>query len=144
MNYSLTTPITKNYILAFLIGFASSYPSLMPTALSLIKNKGSGDNSQCNLYKIADFETKFMYIPIIYGILSVVIFLVINNFFPGWLNNYWTVGFIIALIYPSIGYFSQHAQKVYGIKSAPKLYLGAQAMYLTFYGLIINYLINNI
>lgn len=137
MNYNLLQPLPKNYTLAFVIGLLSVLPSLAPTALSL------QENPSCDLYQKAKLEDMFMQIPLFYGVLHMIIFMVIHSYLPENLRNYWVLGFIIALIYPTLGTIGGHAKKVYGIESTPKLYVSAQIMYLTFYGLIINYLATN-
>ena len=139
MNYNLLATIPNNHIAAFVIGMLSAFPSLMPTALSLKANPSY------DLYKTAGFEDMFMTVPIFYGLLHVVLFYIVNTFFPPKFRIYWIIGFIIGLIYPSLGsILSDHAQKVYGTTSRLSLFTNAQLLYLPFYGIIINFIMSNI
>ncbi len=143
MNYNIVQTLPNNYIIAFLIGMLSAYPSLMPTALSL-KEASLKDHTSCDLYKEAHMEDMFIQLPIMYGVLHVVLFFLILNLVPKSWQTYWLLGFIIAIIYPTLGTIGGHAKRVYGINSTPKLYMGAQILYLIFYGIIVNYLVNNL
>jgi hypothetical protein len=137
MNYSLTEQLPDNMVTSFVIGFMSAYPSIMPTILSL------KDNPSCELYKTAGLEDMSLQLPFFYGFLHVFLIYIINYIVNPEYRTYWLLGFIIGLIYPTFGTISGHAKKVYGIKSTPKLYLSAQALYLVFYGLIMNWLMSN-
>lgn len=136
--YDPHAKLPSNYTIAFLIGFISAYPSLMPTVLSIKANP------TWDMYKTANLEGMFSSIPIFYGFLHIVIFFMINKFVPKQFRTYWLLGFIIGLLYPTFGTISGHAKKVYGTKNTAKLYMGGQLLYLPFYGIIVNYLFNNI
>ena len=131
-------PLTTNWIAAFVIGLLSAFPSLAPTALSLKAKK------ECELYQKADFETKYLWVPIAYGFLLTIVVWLINTLLPKNLRNYWVLGFIMALIFPTLGTIGDYAKKIYGIESYWSLYFNAQIMYLSFYGLVINYIFSNI
>ena len=138
MKFDINSPITSNPILAFVIGLLAVFPSMAPTALSL-KAK-----PELEMYRKADFETKFLWIPVGYGFLSMAIFYFANLLLPkGW-RTYWVIGIIMGLIYPTFGTVGGYAKKVYGITSTPMLYVNAQIMYIIFYGLIINFIATNI
>jgi hypothetical protein len=137
MNYNIAQAIPENYVLAFVIGLLSVFPSLAPTALAL------KENPTCELYQTAKLENMFLEIPAFYGALHVAIFLIMFSLLPHNMRNYWVLGFIVALIYPSLGTITGHAKKVYGIESTQKLYLSAQVMYLLFYGVVVNFLVTN-
>jgi hypothetical protein len=126
-------PITSNYVGAFLIGVASAYPSIMPTAVSLV------NKPECELYEEAGLEKMFIWLPPLYGLLHIILFIIIHMYVPSVFQSYWLVGLIIGLIYPTLGTITGHAKRIYGIKSTFKLFLGAQIMYLLFYGVGVNY-----
>ena len=130
--------LSTNPLFAFIIGVLSSFPSLAPTPLSLIQNPSM------ELYKRASLESKLLSIPIMYGILHIVLFFIINNFFPIYLNNYWTLGLIIGLIYPTLGTVTNYAKDVYGTKSTLGLYMKGMVMYLFVYGIIFNFVAKNL
>ncbi len=136
--FKFNEPLTTNWILAFVIGVLSSLPSLAPTALSLKASK------KLDLYHEADLESKLLWIPIAYGFLLVAVIGIINNFFPEYLRSYWFLGFIMALIFPTLGTIGDYAKRIYGIESYWNLYFNAQVMYLIFYGIVINFIANNI
>ncbi len=137
-NYKLDSKLPTNLIAAFVIGVLSSYPSILPTTYALRKNPSY------DLYKKAHLENMQQQLPLVYGILHVILFYFINNFLPENLRTYWLLGFIIGLIYPTLGTLGDHPRQVYGLTSVPKLYFSAQLMYLFFYGVVINFIFTNI
>lgn len=138
VQYQLDNPISDNWVMAFVIGMLSAYPTFLPTAFSLKANP------EYPLYRRADIETKLIWFPLGFGILHVVIFFLINNFFPPEMQTYWILGFIIGLIYPTLATVGDYAKDVYGVRNYVSLYIGAQILYLAFYGLGINFLFTNI
>ncbi len=128
------TQLSTNPIFAFIIGVLSTFPSLTPTALNLL-NRPSID-----LYKRANLESKLITIPIYYGILHIVLFFLINTFLPISFRNYWTLGFIVGIIYPTLGTVTGYARDVYGTTSTLILYIKGIAMYLFIYGIIFNWI----
>ena len=132
----MTTQLANNFILAFVIGALSSYISIMPTVLSLKKKP------TIELYRASKIEDLILTLPLFYGVLHIVLFYIINNYFPKQYRNYLTLGIIIGLIYPTLGTVSGHA-KLYA-KSTLNLYITAQILYIFFYAVIINYIAKNI
>lgn len=137
-------PITQNLTLAFIIGLLSAFPSLAPTAQSLNKAKQEDKKDLKDFYIKADLENKVLFLPIIYGILSIAIFYIVNRFFPSKYKRYWVIGIIIGLIYPTLGWINKLPQEIYGVTNKMKFYLSAQVMYITFYGIIIAFMMSKI
>lgn len=135
----LNAPITRNLVLAFVIGVLSVVPSLAPSVNAINKNKKS-----CDILKKAKLEDKVLTLPLIYGIISVIVFFLVNKLAPQELRKYWFIGFIIGIIYPTMGWLSGLPQNVYGVKNPVKLYASAQILYLIFYGIIIAWVAANI
>ncbi len=125
--------ITNNIVLQFIIGVLSAFPSLAPTAISLIYKP--------ELLSEAGLENKMLWLPIFYGFLSIIVFTLVNTLFPKYLQKYWMIGIIIGLIYPSLGTIGNHAKKIYGIENYWTLYINAQIMYITLYGIIFYYMV---
>ena len=126
--------LPSNLVLQFIIGMLSAFPSLAPTALSLKYYPKT-----LNLYTMADLETKLLWIPFFYGLVSIIVFAVVK-LFPVQFQNFWTIGFIIGLIYPTLGTIDNYAKKIYKIKNYTNLYLNAQLLYLPLYGIVFYYM----
>lgn len=137
MSFKLNSKIPNDNLAAFVIGILSVIPSLIPTALSV------KTNPTYEMYRMADFETKTMILPIGFGLLHIILFFIMNKLFNPAMRTYWLLGFIIGLIYSFMGMMGDYAKKVYGIKSYWTLFLGGQCMYLLFYGIIVNYIFSN-
>ena len=138
MSFELFNPVTNNWVTMFVIGALTTFPSMAPTALALKEKKNY------KLYRRADLESKLLYVPIVYGIMSIIFFYLFNSYIPQEYNNYFVLGFLFALVYPTLGTVTGYAKEIYGTKSIPKLYLGAQVMYIIWYGLIMNLMVQNI
>ncbi len=134
----MTTQLANNYTLAFVIGALSSFPSIMPTVLALQKKP------TIELYRTAKIENMIWTLPLFYGVLHVILFYLINNFFPKQFQNYLTLGIIIGLIYPTLGTISGHAKATYEDKSTLNLYIKAQILYIFTYAVVFNYIGRNI
>lgn len=132
----MTTQLANNFTLAFVIGALSAFPSIMPTVLALRKKP------TIEIYRTAKIENMIWILPLFYGVLHVILFYLINNFFPKQFQNYLTLGIIIGLIYPTLGTVSGHA-KLYS-DSPLKLYMTAQILYIFFYAVVFNYIGRNI
>ena len=130
--------ITDNYTLVYLIGVLATFPSMLPTALSIIKNP------TLEVYKKAALEKKFYLMAFFYGFLNMLVFFLINRYIPDKYNTYFVAGIIMGLIYPTLGTIDDYAKKMYGITNYWNLYIGAQIMYFIFYGLIINGLVDKL
>ncbi len=128
--------ITHNYILQFVIGILSAFPSLAPTAISLLYKP--------ELLEEAGLHDKVLWLPIFYGFLSIIVFTLVNILFPKELQKYWVIGIIIGLIYPTLGTIGDHAKKIYGIQSYWTLYINAQIMYIFLYGVVFYYMVKYI
>lgn len=130
--------ITGNSHMLFLIGFLSFFPSIAPSIITLFKNPS------CENRKKASLETKTVYLPIFYGLAVLLIGSLINSYFPYSLNNYVVFAFLMALFYPTLGTITGYAKKMYGTKNLLNLYIGAQIMYLPFFGILVPYLIKKL
>lgn len=131
----LYAPITDNHVMAFVIGMLAFFPSMLPSALSLKKKP------TLKMYQYIKLEDKLWKVPLFYGVLNLVVFMLVNRFLPESLRKYWVIGIIFGFIYPTLGTIGNYAKKAYGIKSYTDLYRGAQLMYIPFYGLIISALV---
>lgn len=138
MKFNIDATLTKNYFISFIIGLMSAFPSLAPTAISLKRF------DRYDLYKEAGFETKFLWIPIAYGILHIIILEIMNKLFPPILRKFWVLGIIIGLIYPTLGTIDDYAKRIYKIKSYYNLYFNALLLYIPFYTFVINFIFTNI
>ncbi len=134
----ITNPITKNWILAFVIGLLSVFPSILASVLA-VKN-----NPSCEMYKTAKLEDKLLTMPLFYGVLSVLVFFLMNMFFPAQFRRYWVIGIIFGLIYPTLGWLARLPQDVYGVTNYYQFYASALALYIPFYGLLIAYVVASI
>ncbi len=132
------TKLSTNPVFAFVIGALSAIPSLTPTALNLI------DRPSLDLYKRAGLESKILSIPFYYGILHIILFFIINTFLPNKFHNYWTLGLIIGILYPTFGTVTGYARDVYGTTSTLMLYVKGILMYLFIYGIIFNWIASKI
>ena len=133
----MLTKLSKNYILAAVIGVLSTFPSIMPTVLSVIKKPNY------ETYKKANLEQMIYQLPIFYGILHIILYFIIGNYFPEKLRNYLTLGIIIGLIYPTLGTISGHAN-LYNMGSTSKLYITAMVLYVFMYTIIFSFIDRNI
>lgn len=130
--------ITDNSYMFFLIGILSFFPSIAPSIITLLKNPS------CENHKTASLEMKIIYLPLFYGLAVLLLGSLISNYFPHSLNNYVVFAFLMALFYPTLGAISGYAKKMYGTKSLLNLYLGAQFMYLPFFGIFVPWITEKI
>ena len=137
MNF-LNMPITSNYMIQFLIGVITFFPSIFPTLLAL-KRKPT-----LKWYNYAKLEDKIMWMPILYGFINLIVFTIVIKFFPKSLRKYWILGIIFGMIYPTLGTINNYAKKMYDLDNYYGLYLKAQIMYIIYYGLIISFIVSRI
>lgn len=139
---SLDAPITKNYYLAALIGVLVTFPSIMPSVNAINRSKdsrGSEDlEEECKFRKYIALEGKLWKMPLLYSIVNVIGFYIINNYFPLSLRKYWFVGMLMGLFYPTLGTIGDYAKKAYGVTNYYQLYLWAQMLYVGFYGIVVS------
>ena len=102
----LNLPITTNWMMAFVIGLLSFFPSMVPTALSIKKTPSY------EMYNKAKLENKMLYLPIIYGLLNVLVFYLVSRVLPSQYQRYWVIGAIFGLIYPTLGVIGGLPQNV--------------------------------
>ncbi len=138
MNFNINSELPNNYLTAFLIGFLSSYPSILPTAIKL-KEKPS-----CDLYNVANIEDMLIKLPTFYGIIHIFLFFMINYFVFPEFRTYWFLGALVSFLYPTFAIITGHAQKVYDDVGILKFYVYSLVLYVIFYTFVINLLINNI
>lgn len=131
LDMTLSRPITTNYMLMFVIGVLTVFPSMMPTANALKREQ------DCDLYKEAKLEDKMIWLWLPYGILSIIVFSLANYLLPKDYRTYGIIGAIFGLIYPTLGTIDDYAKRIYGIDSYYSLYAGAQFMYIFYYGIIV-------
>ncbi len=121
--------LTTNILIQFIIGILASLVSLLPTSFALQKNP------TIKLYQRVKLEKQIIYLPILYGILAIIIFYVVNNYFPVYLQNYWIVGLISGLVYATIKAINKEALEVYNV-SNKKMFIIDSIFYPVLYGLI--------
>ncbi len=66
---------------------------------------------------LTQLEKQLLYLPILYGILALIIFYIVNNYFPGYLQNYWVVGLLSGLTYATIKAINKEAIEVYQVSN---------------------------
>lgn len=130
--------ITKNYFLIFIIGLLSIFPSLALTAISVSRNPTLEN------YKLANLETKLYTYPILYGIVNILGVLIVTQLLSEQFHNYFILGIIMGVIYPTINNIGDYTQKMYGITNILDLYIGSQLLYIPFYGIVVSYIVNRI
>lgn len=142
---SLGAPITKNYYLAALIGVLVTFPSIMPSvnAMNRLKVSRGFEGSEaleeeCKFRKYIALEGKLWKMPLLYSIVNVIGFYIVNNYFPFGLRKYWFVGMLMGLFYPTLGTIGDYAKKAYGVTNYYQLYLWAQMLYVGFYGIVVS------
>ena len=120
----------KNYYLIFIYGLIKSLINMNATGMVL------KETEDVELYKIGKLEYKWMYVPYLYGIISIIIFFIINNYFPKYLRSYWIAGLMVGFMYATLGITNDYNQKMYKI---PKLrvYLIDLTFYSIFYGIVL-------
>ena len=111
---------------------------MAPTALSIKKDPS------LEMYKKAGLEDKMLYLPLFYGLLSVVVFFLASRLLPLAWQKYWIIGIFFGLIYPTLGVISKLPQKVYGTTNYFLFYLSAILLYTFFYGIVIAWTVENI
>ncbi len=121
--------LTKNLYLIFIFGILASIVSLIPTANALKKNP------TLELYRRAQLEKQLLYLPILYGILALIIFYIVNNYFPKLLQNYWMVGLLSGLTYATIKAINKEAVEVYQVPNL-KMFQIDVIFYPLLYGIV--------
>ena len=129
--------LTKNLYLQFILGVLASIVSMYPTGSALQKNPS------LKLYNRAKLEWIIIYLPILYGILALVIFYLINNYFPKYLQNYWMVGLISGLSYATIKAINREAVEVYNV-SNKLMFMIDSVFYPALYGIVFQYMVKYI
>lgn len=128
--------ISKNPTLLFIFGLIAWFFSMIP---SLYAEKQYGTK--------IDWSQMIIYLPIFYGIANVAILLLLINLLQSYdlniLNNYYFAGLIMAFFYSGLGRITGHAKK-YRLGSNFELHLYAILLYVIVYGVIFNFIDNNI
>ena len=128
--------ITKNYTLAFVIGMLSTFISLIPSVMAILKNpKKRG---------IAKLEKKILWLPYFYGFVSILIIIFMHNVLPTKLNNYWIMGAIVAILYSSMGRFGGLVTNVYEMDTPNLIHIYALMLYIPLYGIVFRTLAENL
>ena len=120
--------LTKNLYLIFIFGILASLVSLIPTANALKRTP------TLKLYRRAQLEKQVLYLPISYVILALIIFYIVNNYFPKFLQNYWVVGLLSGLTYATIKTINKEAIEVYQVSNL-KMYQIDVIFYPLLYGI---------
>nr|QBK88397.1 MAG: hypothetical protein LCMiAC01_00610 [Mimivirus LCMiAC01] len=126
--------LTQNLLLQFILGILASLASLYPTGKALQQNPS------LKLYRRAKLEWQIIYLPILYGILALIIFYLVNNYFPKYLQNYWMVGLISGLLYATIKAINKEAIEVYHVANI-KMFLIDSIFYPVLYGIVFKNLV---
>ncbi len=129
--------LTKNFYLIFIFGILASIASLYPTGAALKRDPS------LKLYHRAQLEKQIMYLPILYGIIALVIFYVINNFFPENLQNYWVAGLLSGLTYATIKAIGKEAVDVYQVSNL-KMFQIDVIFYPMLYGILFQHIAKSI
>jgi len=129
--------LTQNSYLIFIFGILASIVSLYPTGTALQKDPS------LQLYHRAKLESQIFYLPIIYGILALIIFNIINNYFPANLQNYWVAGLISGLTYATIKAIRKEAVDVYKVSNLT-MYGIDVIFYPLLYGVLFQFISKNI
>ena len=130
--------LTKNLYLIFIFGILTSIVSLSPTAIALIKRKPS-----LKLYQRTRLENQILYLPILYGIIALIIFYIINNYFPENLQNYWIAGLLSGLTYATIKAINKEAIDIYQVSNL-KMFQIDVVFYPMLYGILFQYIARSI
>jgi len=125
--------LTKNFNLIFIFGVLASIVSLLPT-ISALKKRPS-----LKLYHRAQIEKQILYLPILYGVIALVIFYIINNYFPENFQNYWMAGLLSGLTYATIKMINKEAVEVYQIENL-KMFKIDVIFYPMLYGIVFQYI----
>ena len=128
MDLIKSSQLPNNLALAFVTGLLSYFISMVPSAVAILK-----DSSKRNL---VDFEKKFLYMPYLYGLVNVLLFVVIIHLLPKQLNSWWTLGLLIAILYSGGGRLAGLPQNVYEVGNINLFHLGALIVYLPLYGIV--------
>ena len=121
--------LTKNLYLIFIFGILASIVSLIPTANALKKTP------TLKLYHRAQLEKQVLYLPILYGILALIIFYIVNSYFPEYLQNYWVIGLLSGLTYATIKAINKEAIEVYQVSNL-KMFQIDVIFYPLLYGIV--------
>jgi hypothetical protein len=134
MNF--TKKITNNITLLFIFGIIAWFFSMLPS-IYIEKRKN---------IKV-DWSNMILTLPLFYGFMNIIILLSVSKLFDKYemnnFNNYFIAGVIMSFFYSGIGRFSGHAQK-YGLNSNYELHFYAIILYTFVYGILFNYIDENI
>lgn len=120
--------LCNNYYFVFILGMLAWYPSMAPSVIS---------EKSLNM-RYTDWHQMITYLPFLYGIVNVIVFYLINTYFPNY-ANYYVAGVIMALFYSGLGRATGHAHK-YGLGNINMLHVYAIMMYVPLYGVVFGFL----
>ena len=138
MSFDLTTKIPTTNTAAFMMGVLSVLPYLFPAIVSL------RENPTLDLYNYIDLQTRLLYLPISFGILSIILCGTMNTLFTYQMRTYWILGFLIGLIYSFIDMYDNYYTNAYGLNSYWTLFIMNMVIYMFFYGVILNFMFSNV
>lgn len=128
LNFIVNSELSTNYFFVFVLGMLAWYASMAP-AIAAEKR----DNV---IY--TDWHSMITYVPFLYGLINVIVFYVLNEYFPSF-ANYFFVGIVMGLFYSGLGRITGHAN-MYKLSNNNLLHVYAIIMYVTLYGIVFNWL----
>lgn len=123
--------LPESMMTGFLAGFLTGYMSLTVEAKQMMDEMPSEDK-----YNKINFGKQYLYVPLMYGVIAMLLILVVRNFFPKELDSYWFLGALMGVIIPSIKMIDNYALEVYDTTEF-SLYLWDISVYAFFWGFVL-------